>query len=263
MSTRRNLDLDTLRTLSAAHDLGGLAQAAEQLGRTPSAISLQMKRLQDELGTPLFRKRGRHLALTEAGDVALRYARRMLALNDELLDIMQGANLAGQIRIGCTQDFASILPPVMSHFASLYRRMQIELRIEGNAALADAAGTSQIDLAIVIGHEDRPNAQTIGRLDLVWIASADYRTVLRPAAPVWTACGPHCSAGSALPRAAQSTFPKAWWPPDRCTICRCRGACPLLCTAIRTLVALPSIAWHHCWRRRLEPNCNHCNHIPR
>jgi DNA-binding transcriptional LysR family regulator len=175
MSTRRNLDLDTLRTLSAAHDLGGLAQAAEQLGRTPSAISLQMKRLQDELGAALFRKRGRHLALTEAGEVALHYARRMLALNDELLDTMQGANLAGQIRIGCTQDFASILPPVMSHFASLYRRMQIELRIEGNAALADATGTSQIDLAIVIGHEDRPNAQTIGRLDLVWIASADFQ----------------------------------------------------------------------------------------
>src|ERR1700740_1520609 len=70
MPTLTNLDLDTLRTFSVAHDLGGLAQAAERLGRTPSAISLQMKRLQDELGTPLFRKRGRGLALTEAGEVA-------------------------------------------------------------------------------------------------------------------------------------------------------------------------------------------------
>src|ERR1700738_1648286 len=66
MPTLTNLDLDTLRTFSVAHDLGGLAQAAERLGRTPSAISLQMKRLQEELGTPLFRKRGRGLALTEA-----------------------------------------------------------------------------------------------------------------------------------------------------------------------------------------------------
>ena len=47
-----NLDLDTLRTLATAHDLGGFAQAADRLGRTPSAISLQMKRLQDELGMP-------------------------------------------------------------------------------------------------------------------------------------------------------------------------------------------------------------------
>ena len=70
MATRINLDLDTLRTFAVAHDLGGLAQAAEQLGRTPSAISLQMKRLQDELGVPLFRKRGRGLALTEAGEIA-------------------------------------------------------------------------------------------------------------------------------------------------------------------------------------------------
>jgi DNA-binding transcriptional LysR family regulator len=62
MPTLTNVNLDTLRTFSVAHDLGGLAQAAERLGRTPSAISLQMKRLQDELGTPLFRKRGRGLA---------------------------------------------------------------------------------------------------------------------------------------------------------------------------------------------------------
>jgi DNA-binding transcriptional LysR family regulator len=76
----RNLDLDILRTLITAHDLGGFAQAADRLGRTPAAISLQMKRLQEELGTPLFRKHGRVLKLTEAGQTALGYARRMLAL---------------------------------------------------------------------------------------------------------------------------------------------------------------------------------------
>src|SRR3984893_15403103 len=90
MAARLNLDLDTLRTLALAHDRGGQAQAAEHLGRTPSAISQQMKRLQDDLGVPIFRKRGRGLALTEAGEIALIYARRMLVLNDELLDTMQG-----------------------------------------------------------------------------------------------------------------------------------------------------------------------------
>src|SRR5215472_264645 len=90
MAGRTNLDLDTLRTLAVAHDRGGLAQAAEHLGRTPSAISLQMKRLQEDLGITIFRKRGRGLALTEAGEIALSYARRILVLNDELLDTMQG-----------------------------------------------------------------------------------------------------------------------------------------------------------------------------
>lgn len=85
----RNLDLDTLRILVTTHDAGGFAQAADRVGRTPSAISLQMKRLQEELGTPLFRRHGRVLKLTEAGQTALGYARRMLALNDDLLQTMQ------------------------------------------------------------------------------------------------------------------------------------------------------------------------------
>jgi DNA-binding transcriptional LysR family regulator len=191
MSTRINLDLDTLRTLSVAHDLGSLAQAAKHLGRTPSAISLQMKRLQDDLGAELFRKRGRGLALTEAGVVALSYARRILALNDELLDMAQGANLAGHIRVGCPQDFASILPSVLSYFSSLYPRMQIELRIEGNAALADAIEKSQIDLAIVIGHEDRAAAQTVGQLDVVWIASSTFAPPRDQPLPL-AALGPQC-----------------------------------------------------------------------
>jgi DNA-binding transcriptional LysR family regulator len=192
MAVRINLDLDTLRTLSVAHDLGGLAQAAKQLGRTPSAISLQMKRLQDDLGIPLFRKRGRGLALTEAGEVALAYARRILALNDELLDTMQGANLAGHIRIGSPQDFAPILPTVLSQFASFYPRMQIELAIEGNAALADAIEKSRIDLAVVIGHEDRATAKTVGRLDLVWIAASNFVPPQGQPLPL-AVLGPQCA----------------------------------------------------------------------
>jgi DNA-binding transcriptional LysR family regulator len=187
-----NLDLDTLRTFAVAHDLGGLAQAAERLGRTPSAISLQMKRLQDDLGIALFRKSGRGLALTEAGEVVLGHARRILALNDELLDTMQGTNLAGQIRIGCPQDFASVLPTVLSHFAEIYPRMQIELAVEGNRALADAIEKSQIDIAVVIGQEDRAAAETIGQLDMVWIASSDFVPPQSQPLPL-ALLGPQCA----------------------------------------------------------------------
>ena len=192
MAARTNLDLDTLRTLAVAHDRGGLAQAAEQLGRTPSALSLQMKRLQEDLGIPLFRKRGRGLALTEAGEIALSYARRILVLNDELLDAMQGANLAGHIRVGCPQDFASTLPSVLSHFASLYPRMQIELHIEGNAALLDAVNNARLDLAVIIGHEGHTNSQVIGRLDLVWIASSTFSPPRKQPLPL-AVLGPQCA----------------------------------------------------------------------
>jgi DNA-binding transcriptional LysR family regulator len=192
MATRTNLDLDTLRTLAVAYDLGGLAQAANRLGRTPSAISLQMKRLQDDLGTVLFRKRGRGLALTEAGEVALTHARRILAMHDELLDSIQGASLAGNIRIGCPQDFASILPSVLSQFASFYPRMQVELLIEGNSSLAEAIEKSRIDLAVVIGHEDRSAAQTVGKLEIVWIASSAFVPPQGQPMPL-AVLGPQCA----------------------------------------------------------------------
>ena len=187
-----NLDLDTLRTLATAHDLGGFAQAADRLGRTPSAISLQMKRLQDELGMPLFRKNGRGLSLTEAGETTLSYARRMLSLNDELLDAMHGTSLAGVVRIGCPQDFATILPGVLSEFTALYPRMQIELRIEGNAALADAVGRSQLDMALALGHEDRAMARKIGEIRLVWIAAKNFTPPSGRPLPV-SVLGPQCA----------------------------------------------------------------------
>jgi DNA-binding transcriptional LysR family regulator len=191
MSVRINLDLDTLRTLSVAHDLGSLTQAAKELGRTPSAISLQMKRLQDDLGVTLFRKRGRGLALTEAGSAALDYVRRILSVHDELLDNMQGIRVAGRIRVGCTQDFAAVLPSVLSHFSLLYPRMQIELRIEGNSALADAIETSQLDLAIIVGYEDRPAAETVGHLGIVWIAASGFAPPRDQPLPL-AMLGPQC-----------------------------------------------------------------------
>ena len=187
-----NLDLDTLRTLATAHDLGGFAQAAERLGRTPAAISLQMKRLQDELGIPLFRKNGRRLSLTEAGETTLGYARRILLLNDELVDTMQGASLAGIVRIGCPQDFAFILPSVLSQFAALYPRMQVELRIEGNAALADAVERSQLDLALVIGHEDCATAKSIGEVQLSWIAAQSFTPSANEPLAI-SVLGPQCA----------------------------------------------------------------------
>jgi DNA-binding transcriptional LysR family regulator len=172
---RTNLDLDTLRTLVVANDLGGYGQAATRLGRTPSAISLQMKRLQEDVGATLFRKDGRGVALTEAGEIVLRFGRRILATNDELLDTIRGASLAGNVRLGFSQDFAeTVLPSVLSQFSQLYPLVQMEVRIEGNAALVDAVEKGQLDLALAIGHAHRPTAEILGELELVWIAGRAF-----------------------------------------------------------------------------------------
>ncbi|HZS62023.1 MAG TPA: LysR substrate-binding domain-containing protein [Gemmatimonadaceae bacterium] len=186
-----NLDLDTLRTLVVAHDLGGYAQAAARLGRTPSAISLQMKRLQTDVGAPIVRKAGRGVVLTEAGEIVLRYARRMLALNDEMLDTVRGAALVGRIRIGVSQDFAeSVLPPALSRFTKLYPLVQLEVRIEGNGALVEAIDKDDIDLALVVGHANRPTAIPLGDIQLVWIAGREF--VRRDGPLPLVVLGPQC-----------------------------------------------------------------------
>ena len=189
----KNLDLDTLRTLAVANDLGGYGQAASRLGRTPSAISLQMKRLQEDIGSPLFKKHGRALALTEAGELALRFGRRMLALNDELLDTIKGASLSDCVRVGFSQDFADkVLPTVLARFARLYPHVVLEVRIEGNATLAEAVSNGQIDAALVVGQHDRPTAQVLGELDLVWIAGRDFSPGRNQPLPL-ILLGPQCA----------------------------------------------------------------------
>jgi DNA-binding transcriptional LysR family regulator len=187
------LDLDTLRTLVTAHDLGGHGQAAERLGRTPSAISLQMKRLQHAVGATLFRKNGRSLLLTEAGEIVLRYARQMLALNDDLLHTLRGASLTGSVRLGFSQDFAeTVLPAVLAQFAKLYPLVTIEIRIEGNAALVEAVEKDQLDLALAIGQPDRASAELLGELELVWIAGGEFNVRKGQPLPLLL-LGPQCA----------------------------------------------------------------------
>lgn len=186
------LDLDTLRTLVTANDLRGYGQAAERLGRTPSAISLQMKRLQSDVGVTLFRRHGRGLALTEAGEVVLRYARRMLELNDELLDDVRAAACAGSVALGCSQDFAeTLLPEVLAEFATLYPRVSMELRIEGNAALVDAIERGTLDVALAIGQAQHPRARTLGLLSLAWIADRSFHRPSGEPLPLLL-LGPQC-----------------------------------------------------------------------
>lgn len=190
--TRRTLDLDSLRALAVAHRLGGYRQAANKLGRTPSAVSLQMKRLQASVGVALFRKEGRGVSLTEAGAITLHFAERLLALNDELLDTLRGAAHTGSVRIGVSQDFAdSVLPPVLMQFVKLYPLVLVEVRIEGNAALAAAVEKSEIDIALVVGQAKR-TAHALGDIDLVWIANPGFRVRSDRPLPL-VVLGPQCA----------------------------------------------------------------------
>jgi DNA-binding transcriptional LysR family regulator len=171
-----NLSLDSLRTLVATQDLGGFGRASEHLLRTPSAISLQMKRLQEEIGVPLFRKDGRKTVLTEQGEIALSYARRVLELNDEMIDILRGSSLAGIVRIGFGQDFMSnVLPRVISRFSALYPLVKLEVTVDLGQVLLQAVDSGDLDLVLTLGGAQKKTAQLLSELPLHWYASPNFR----------------------------------------------------------------------------------------
>lgn len=177
-----NIDLDALRTLAIAQDPGGFGRAAQQLGKTPSAISLQMKRLQDQVGVTLFFRQGRRTLLTEQGEIAVRYARRVLALNDEMLDTLRGAALSGVVRVGFAQDFVeTILPRALAQFSSLYPLVRLEVKVDRNASLLSELDAGRLDVALILGDARRTGIK-IGELPLCWIASPSFSE--RPAKPL-------------------------------------------------------------------------------
>jgi DNA-binding transcriptional LysR family regulator len=118
MAIRTNLDMDVLRTFVTGFELGSFARAAERLGRSQSAVSTQLRKLEDQVGQPLVQKSGRGLVLTTAGEGLLGYAKRLLELNDEAVDRIRGADVDGWARLGLPQDFAeSWLPAVLNRFS--------------------------------------------------------------------------------------------------------------------------------------------------
>ena len=178
-----NVDLDSLRALVIAQDLGGYGRAAEQLGRTPSAISLQMKRLQEEVGVPLFRRQGKRTLLTEQGEIAVRYARRVLELNDEMLDTLRGASLSGVVRVGFGHDFVdTVLPVALARFNYLYPLVKLEVTIDRNSLLEGEIGAGKLDVALTLGNHREGTGTKIGKLPLCWITSSKFP--LKPKAPL-------------------------------------------------------------------------------
>ncbi len=166
-------DLDLLRTLILAHDQGSFRDAARSVGRTQSAVSLQMRRLEDLAGIELFEKAGRSIQLTESGFALLEYARRLLALNDEAVQAVAGLKVRGKIRLGMLQDFAeTILPSALASFSRAHPAVEMEVRVERSTDLLSALQRRGLDLAIMFGFAHPGNgftAQPVGKLPMVWI----------------------------------------------------------------------------------------------
>ena len=140
------LDLDQLQTFIAIADTGSFTRAAEEVHRTQSAVSMQMRRLEERIGKPLFEKDGRTNRLTEDGERLLSYARRLIHLNRETLAAFDDRRLEGTIRIGTPDDYADrFLPGDHGALRALQpaRRADRDLRADARPGRAHQARQSR------------------------------------------------------------------------------------------------------------------------
>jgi DNA-binding transcriptional LysR family regulator len=171
--SRVTFDLDVMRSFATGIELGSFAKAADRLSRSTSAVSAQLKKLEDQAGTPLLRKSGRGMVLTDAGEVMLGYARRLLELNDEAVSAVRGVQLAGRVRLGLQEDFGeSVLPQVLGRFKRAHPRLHIEVHIARNAALMQALHSGRLDLALAWETDGiAPHAEHVHTLPMRWIVA--------------------------------------------------------------------------------------------
>jgi DNA-binding transcriptional LysR family regulator len=198
MVPARSFDMDVLRTFVTGVRLGSFAKAAEALGRTPPAVSLQLKKLSDVSGQTLFTKQGRGLALTDAGEALYDYALRILELNDEAMMMLGSSRtLDGWLRIGIPQDFAETsLPPVLGRFSRAHPKVRVEARVDRGARLVAAVERGDLDMAVTWGGQRSAHCRHIATHPIVWIAAADYEMPTDAPVPL-IAFDPPCSFRSA------------------------------------------------------------------
>ena len=154
----RHLDMDLLRALVATAEAASFSLAATRLGRTQSAISLQIKRLEEQVGKPLLvRSQGRLEGVTEEGLLLLDYARRILRLNDEAIGCFSEADLAGSLRVGLAEEVMERdLGSVVAEFHSAYPRVKLALECDLSARLAARVEAGELDMALIKRIGERP-----------------------------------------------------------------------------------------------------------
>lgn len=168
----RTFDPDLLRTLVAFADTGTLAKAATVVGRSPSAVTAQMQRLEDAVGIPLLEAVGRRRTLTEAGERFVGHARRILAAQNEAWLSVSGAIADGRIGIGMTQDFADTeLAAHLNTFARSHPRVRVDLRVGRTVDLSDDLTDGSIDLLVAMRTAVAPDEVKVIREPMHWLCA--------------------------------------------------------------------------------------------
>lgn len=171
MPNATNLDLDLVRAFVTVSESRSFTRAGERLGRSQSAVSVQVRRLEDLIGEPLFRRDARSVSLTDKGEVFLAQARRLLRVNDDIVAALAADEVEGEVRLGAPEDFATAhLPAVLGAFARSHPRIALSVTCDLTLRLLDRMSAGELDLALV---KREPLGGELGvrvwREPLVWV----------------------------------------------------------------------------------------------
>lgn len=168
----RNLDLTSLRSFVAIAEMGGVTRAAGSLNLTQSAVSMQIKRLEDLLGAMVLDRTGRGVALTPVGEQLLSYARRMVALNDEVYRLLTLPQFEGEVILGVPQDIVyPVIPQVMQRFAKEFPKVKVRLLSSFTRTLRDQFARGECDVILTTEDDVGPGGTTLTELQLIWIGA--------------------------------------------------------------------------------------------
>ena len=182
--TEASLDPDLLKTFVAVSDLRSFTRAALRLNRTQSAVSMQVKRLEERLETELFHRSTVHVELSPAGEALLGYARRILAIGDEAVARLREHGTHGHVRLGVMDDYGTLLvPPLLAGFVALYPRIQVEMQTGLTATMTDRLGDA-FDLVIAMHPEGQGGGRFLRREQALWVVGATRSALGQTPLPV-------------------------------------------------------------------------------
>jgi DNA-binding transcriptional LysR family regulator len=170
----RNLDIAALRSFATIAETGGVTSAASRLNLTQSAVSMQIKRLEQTLGLTLFDRAPRSMTLTAAGEQLLSYARRILALNDEAWTRMTAEDWEGELTLGVPHDIVyPHIPAALRAVARVAPRLRVSLAASYTRMLKPAFARGEMDVILTTEDAPGPGGETLAERPLVWIGARE------------------------------------------------------------------------------------------
>lgn len=170
-AVENNIDIALLRAFLAVAEGGSFTAASRSLNLTQSAVSMQIKRLEDIVGGALFERNSRNVNLGLRGEALLSHARRMISLNDEMLARLRGDRYAGRVRIGAIEDYAvHAIPVILANFMAAHPDIVVEVETGFTPALLGRLG-DEFDMVLAMHPAGAGRGEVVRREPAVWLGS--------------------------------------------------------------------------------------------